>query len=74
MAIDQRVFLSASEVATLAEAITLHYRPLVYTAAYAGLRAGELGALRRRDVDRPYCNIALRTYQLSLLPTPAPDP
>jgi integrase len=49
--IDQRVFLSAAEVAGLAEAITPHYRVLVYTAAYTGLRAGELGALRRRDVD-----------------------
>jgi integrase len=51
VAIDQRVFLSASEVAALAEAIPSHYRVLVYTAAYTGLRAGELGGLRRRDVD-----------------------
>jgi integrase len=51
VAIDQRVFLSAGEVAALAEAITPRHRVLVYTAAYTGLRAGELGALRRRDVD-----------------------
>lgn len=49
--IDQRVFLSASEVADLADAITPRYYVLVYTAAYTGIRAGELGALRRRDVD-----------------------
>lgn len=51
VAIDQRVILSASEVAALAEAISPRYRLLVYAAAYTGLRAGELGALRRRDVD-----------------------
>jgi integrase len=51
VAIGQRVFLSASEVAALAKAIPSHYRVLVYTAAYTGLRAGELGGLRRRDVD-----------------------
>jgi len=42
----ERVVLSASEVATLAEAITPRYRLLIYTAAYTGLRAGELGALQ----------------------------
>lgn len=51
VAIDQRVFLSATEVAALAAEIAPHYRVLIYTAAYTGLRAGELGALRRRDVD-----------------------
>ena len=47
----EMLFLSSAEVQALAEAITPHYRVLVYTAAYTGLRAGELGALRRRDVD-----------------------
>lgn len=45
------LFLSALEIQSVAEAITAHYRVIVYTAAYTGLRAGELGALRRRDVD-----------------------
>jgi integrase len=44
-------FLSATEVRELAEKIDPHYRTLVYTAAYTGLRAGELLALRRQDVD-----------------------
>jgi integrase len=35
----------------VAEAIDPQYRVLVYTAAYTGLRAGELGGLRRADVD-----------------------
>jgi integrase len=39
-------FLTADEVAALAEAITPRFRALVYTAAYGGLRAGEIGALR----------------------------
>lgn len=49
--IGQRVILSAGEVAALADAIAPRYRLLVYAAAYTGLRAGELGALRRRHVD-----------------------
>jgi integrase len=48
---DQRMILTAAEVTALANAITPRYRVLVYAAAYTGLRAGELGALRRRDVD-----------------------
>lgn len=51
VAIGERVILSADEVAALAEAITPRYRLLIYAAAYTGLRAGELGGLRRRDVD-----------------------
>ena len=43
--------LTAAEVTALAEAIHPHFRVLVYTAAYSGLRAGELGGLRKRDVD-----------------------
>jgi integrase len=39
-------FLSPEEVARLAEAITPRYRSLVYTAAYTGLRWGELAALK----------------------------
>jgi len=34
-----------------AEAIHPAYRALVYTAAYTGLRAGEVGGLRRRNLD-----------------------
>lgn len=44
-------FLSHDEVATLAAAIDPRYRALVLVAAYSGLRAGELGALRRKHVD-----------------------
>lgn len=47
----EMLFLSTTEVAAVASAITPHYRTLVYVAAYTGLRAGELGALRRRDVN-----------------------
>jgi integrase len=41
-------FLSHDEVATLAAVIDPRYRALVLVAAYTGLRAGELGALRRK--------------------------
>jgi integrase len=45
------VFLNAEQVRQLAEATPSSYKLLIYTAAYCGLRAGELAALRRRDVD-----------------------
>ncbi len=44
-------FLSHDEVATLASLIDPRYRALVLVAAYSGLRAGELTALRRKHVD-----------------------
>jgi integrase len=44
-------FLIHEEVASLAVAIDGRYRALVYLAAYSGLRAGELIALRRSHVD-----------------------
>lgn len=42
-------FLSAAQVAELAEAIDPRYRALIYTAAYTGLRWGELAGLK---IDR----------------------
>lgn len=48
---EEPAFLTAEQVRTLAEAMPQHYRVLVYTAAYTGLRAGELAGLRRKDVD-----------------------
>ncbi|HEX5268238.1 MAG TPA: site-specific integrase [Acidimicrobiales bacterium] len=44
-------FLTAAEVAELAEATSPWYRTLIYTAAYTGLRWGELTGLRRKRVD-----------------------
>jgi integrase len=44
-------FLTHDEVASLAAAIDARYRAFVYLAAYSGLRAGELVALRRPHVD-----------------------
>lgn len=48
---EERVFLTHAEVHALADAITPHYRPLVLTAAYTGLRAGELNGLRWKRLD-----------------------
>jgi integrase len=48
---NEPTFLSAEQVRTLAEAVPAHYRTAIYTAAYTGLRASELWALRRKDVD-----------------------
>jgi integrase len=47
----QRLYLSADRVRALAEAMPERYKTAVYVAAYCGLRAGELWALRRKDVD-----------------------
>ena len=44
-------FLTHKEVAHLADSIDERYRPLVLLAAYGGLRAGELFALRWDNVD-----------------------
>jgi integrase len=48
---EEMLFLSADEVRAVAEAIDPQYRVLVYTAAWTGLRAGELAGLQRGDVD-----------------------
>jgi integrase len=43
-------FLTAGEIRSLADAIDPHYRVLVLTAGFSGLRAGELAALQRQDI------------------------
>lgn len=56
----EMLFLSTGKVATLADAIQPHFRVLIYTAAYTGLRAGELGGLRREDVDLLHGTLTVR--------------
>lgn len=48
---EEMLFLTADEVRAVAEKVDEHYRVLIYTAAYTGLRAGELAGLQRQDVD-----------------------
>lgn len=48
---EEMLFLTAEEVRALADGIDPQYRTLILTAAYTGLRAGELLALQRADVD-----------------------
>jgi integrase len=43
--------LTAEEVVSVAEEVGPRYRVLVYTAAYTGMRAGELAALRVKNLD-----------------------
>jgi integrase len=47
----EMLFLSPQQVVALADAIDLRYRTLVIFAAYTGIRAGEIEALRTRRVD-----------------------
>ena len=56
----EMLFLSSAEIGKLADAIHPHFRALVYTAAYTGLRAGELGGLRREDVDLLHGTLTVR--------------
>jgi integrase len=44
-------FLRSDEVARLTEAAPAHYRPLILTAAYVGLRWGELAGLGVEHID-----------------------
>lgn len=48
---EEMLFLSGEEVRALAEAITPMHRVLIYTAAYTGMRKGELYGLRRKRAD-----------------------
>jgi integrase len=48
---EEMVFLTHEEVRAVADAIDPWWRTLVLTAAYTGLRAGELGGLRRKYLD-----------------------
>ena len=84
---DEMLFLNGSEVEALARAIDapseldartpFSYRVAVLTAAYTGLRASELWALRRMDVDtkkgRIYVRRALKRTHGQGKPTDAPE-
>lgn len=45
------LFLTPPEIASVAEAITPRHKLMVFVSAYVGLRAGEVEAIRRKDVD-----------------------
>jgi integrase len=59
-------FASLSELYQLAAAVPDRYRALVLTAGLAGLRQGELFALRRRDVDLLHASVSVRRKRLRL--------
>jgi len=48
---DERPFVDAEVVLSLAEAIEPRFQALVLVAGFGGLRLGELLALRARDID-----------------------
>lgn len=60
--------ISASQVKLLASLITPHYAPLVLTAAFTGMRAGELAALRWKhlDLDKLSINVESSVSQLPM--------
>ena len=55
----ERPIPTIDQVEALASALPEHYRALVYTAAYAGLRLGECSALTRERVDLVHRTIAV---------------
>jgi integrase len=57
---DERPTLTVTEVRQLVEATPDRYRMMVFTAAMASLRFGEITALRRRDVDLGSATIRVR--------------
>ncbi|HUZ44654.1 MAG TPA: tyrosine-type recombinase/integrase [Acidimicrobiales bacterium] len=59
-------FANLQELYALAGAVPKRYRALVLTAGLAGLRQGELFALRRRDVDLLRATITVRRKRLRL--------
>lgn len=63
--------LTAPEVRALADGIDAHYRTAILIAANTGMRAGELWALRRRDVD--LLRGVIRVRQCVKRDTAAPD-
>lgn len=54
------LYLEGPELRALAQAIPEPYRLAVYVAGSCGLRAGELWALRRRDVDLLHRELTIR--------------
>src|SRR5207248_2015095 len=48
---EEQCFLTAEQVNALADSIDERFRVAVYVAAYGGLRAGELWALKRHRVN-----------------------
>lgn len=62
----EQKFISLAELYDLAAAVTDRYRALVLTAGLAGLRQGELFALRRADVDLLHATAWVRRKRLLL--------
>ncbi len=62
----ERPIPTIEQVDALASALPEHYRALVYTAAYAGLRLGECSALTRERVDLVHRTISV-TEQAQLV-------
>ena len=62
----ERPVATIAQVWALADAVEPRFRTLVLTAAFAGLRFGELAALTRARVDLAACTISVVESQLEL--------
>jgi integrase len=58
--LQSHMYLEGPELRTLAEAMPEHYSVATYLAGSCGLRAGELWALRRRDIDLLHGELTVR--------------
>lgn len=64
----ERPVLSTPQIAALADEVPAHYRAFVVLAAFSGLRAGELAALRVADLeltDAPSVRVSRRFYRVA---------
>ncbi|MGQ0846256.1 MAG: tyrosine-type recombinase/integrase [Sporichthyaceae bacterium] len=64
----ERPVLRVEEIAALADEVPAHYRAFVIVAAFSGLRAGELAALRLMDLDlgdAPSVRVSRRLYRVA---------
>lgn len=64
----ERPVLSTPQIAALADEVPAHYRAFVVLAAFSGLRAGELAALRVADLelaDTPSVRVSRRFYRVA---------
>ena len=64
----ERPVLNVKEIAALADEVPNHYRAFAIVAAFSGLRAGELAALRLSDLDlgdAPAIRVSRRLYRVA---------
>jgi len=71
---DERAIPTVAEVYALADGVHPRYRALVLTAAFAGLRRGELLGLSRSDIDPLHRTVTVSVQRQGSTLPPGRDP